>query len=97
MWVREGKRESAGSSRICSGSKRRHGEERASAGWGAAAQVLGRHVARGKAARGQQELGTWPVRAVGSGREETRGGGLEVDEGGLSCNFPNVQGLHCKT
>jgi hypothetical protein len=22
--------------------------------------------------------------------------GLEVDEGGLSCNFPKVQGLHCK-
>jgi hypothetical protein len=32
----------------------------------------------------------------GSGREENRAGGLEVDEGGLSCKFPKVQGLHCK-
>jgi hypothetical protein len=71
-------------------------EGRASAGWGAAAQVLGRHMARGKAARGQQVLGTWPARAAGSGREENRGGGLEVDEGGLNCKFPKVQGLHCK-
>jgi hypothetical protein len=65
-------------------------EGRASAGWGAAVRVLGRHVAQRRAARGQQVLGTWPARAAGSGREENRGGGLGVDEGGLSCNFPKV-------
>jgi hypothetical protein len=37
---------------------------------------------------------TWPARAAGSGRE-ANGGGLEVDEGGLSCKLPKVQGLHC--
>jgi hypothetical protein len=30
------------------------------------------------------------------GREQSRGAGLEVDEGGLICYFPKVQGLHCK-
>jgi hypothetical protein len=45
-------------------------EERASAGWGAAARVLGRHVAQREAARGQLVLGTWPARAAGHRREQ---------------------------
>jgi hypothetical protein len=32
----------------------------------------------------------------GVGREKIERGGLEVDKGGPSCNFPKVQGLHCK-
>jgi hypothetical protein len=72
------------------------GREGSSTGWGAAARVLGRHVAPRRATRGRLVLGTWPVKAAGSGREENRGGGLEVDEGGLSCKFPKLQGLHCK-
>jgi hypothetical protein len=45
-------------------------DECASAGWGAAARVLGRHVAQRKAARGQLVLGTWPARAAGHGQRE---------------------------
>jgi hypothetical protein len=47
-------------------------EERASAGWGAVARVLGRHVAQREAVRGQLVLGTWPARAAGLGREKNR-------------------------
>jgi hypothetical protein len=46
--------------------------ERSSAGREAAGGVQERHVARREAARGQLELGTWPVRAAGSGREQNR-------------------------
>jgi hypothetical protein len=108
MQMRERKRECVGSSRMCSGSRRRHGhesrsgehggarggsgdggatwrgEERASARWEAAAQGLGRHVVRGKVARGRRLRSTWPVRAVGSDASRNRGEGLEVeDEGGF--------------
>jgi hypothetical protein len=44
--------------------------EGSSAGWRAAARWLGRHVAQREAARGQQVLGTWPVRAAGVGQRE---------------------------
>jgi hypothetical protein len=37
---------------------------------------------RGERRGGQLVLGTWPARAAGHGREQSRGGGLEVDEGG---------------
>jgi hypothetical protein len=49
-------------------------EERASARWGAAARVLGRHVAQRKAAREQQVLGAWPARAAGHrcGQKQSR-------------------------
>jgi hypothetical protein len=50
-------------------------EERASAGWGAATRVLGRHVAQGKAARWQLVLGTWPARATGVGQRGKQGKG----------------------
>jgi hypothetical protein len=70
--------------------------ERASAGWGAAGAVLERHVARREAARGSWGLGTWPAKAAGAAQRETERGGLEVDEEGLICNSPKVQGLHCK-
>jgi hypothetical protein len=49
----------------------------------AAARVLGRHVARGKAAWGRPVRGTWPARAVGRRAEKTESRGLEVDEGDL--------------
>jgi hypothetical protein len=67
---------------------------RASARSGRRWQGRGGHVAwlraalgRGCTAHGRQEQ----RRCVG---QRNRGGG-EVDEGGLSCNFPKVQGLHC--
>jgi hypothetical protein len=66
------------------------GREGSSTGWRAAARVLGRHVAQREEARGQQVLSTWPARAAGSGAEKIERGGLEVDEGGLSCKFPKV-------
>jgi hypothetical protein len=47
------------------------GEEMASMGWGSAAQTLGRHVARGKAARRRRVRSTRPARVVGRRREET--------------------------
>jgi hypothetical protein len=90
-WHARGMRGSSGS-----GGATWSGREGSSAGWGAAARVLGRHVAPRRAARGWPVLGTWPVKAAGSSREENRGGGLEVDEGGLSCKFPKVQGLQYK-
>jgi hypothetical protein len=72
-------------------------EERASAGWGAASRVLGRHVAQREAAWAQLVLGTWPARAAGHGREQKqREEGAGGRRRGLSCNFPKVQGLHCK-
>jgi hypothetical protein len=58
-----------------SGSATWSGREGSSAGWGAAARVLGRHVAPRRAARGRPVLGTWPVNAAGVGRRENRGGG----------------------
>jgi hypothetical protein len=61
---------------------------------GSGGEVLGRHVARGKAARGRPVRGTWPARAGGGGRaEKTEERRLEVDEGGPVFNFPKVQGL----
>jgi hypothetical protein len=45
---------------------------------------------------GQLGSGTWPAKAAGAAQRETERGGLEVDEGGPSCNSPEVQGLHCK-
>jgi hypothetical protein len=63
-------------------------EERASARWEAAAQGLGRHVARGKAARGRQVRNTWPARAAGPDASTNRGGeGLEVEDKGGSVIF----------
>jgi hypothetical protein len=72
-------------------------EERASAGWGAAARVLGRHMVRREVARGQLVLSTWPARAAGHGREQKqREEGAGGRRRGLCCNFPKVQGLQCK-
>jgi hypothetical protein len=60
------------------------GRSRPARGREAAAQVLGRHVARGKAARGRRVRSTWPAKRRGRARAENRGGeGLEVDEGDL--------------
>ncbi|PUZ51102.1 hypothetical protein GQ55_6G148300 [Panicum hallii var. hallii] len=96
----ERKRESVGSSRTCLRPRRRHcgREQRGEAsavGW-VVGGVLEQHVVRRGATRGQQRLGTWPARAAGRRREKNRERGLEVDEGGPSCNFPKVQELHCK-
>ncbi|PUZ51036.1 hypothetical protein GQ55_6G133900 [Panicum hallii var. hallii] len=107
MHLCERKSESVGSSRTCSRSRRRHNrsgsggatwrsEERASVGWRVAARVLGRHVAQREAARGQQMLGTWPARAAGVGQRGETEQGAGGRRRGLSCNFPKVQGLHCK-
>jgi hypothetical protein len=49
----------------------------------AAARVLGRLVARLRAARGRPVRGTWPARAAGRRAEKQRSRGLEVDEGDL--------------
>jgi hypothetical protein len=40
-------------------------------GWGAAARVLGWHVARLRAARGRPVRGTWPAKRRGRARAET--------------------------
>jgi hypothetical protein len=75
-----------------------HGEARrgpARAGE-AAAWTQGRHVARGKAARGWWVRGTGPAKRRWCVGQRNKGGGVEVDEGGSVCNFPKVQGLHCK-
>jgi hypothetical protein len=79
------------------GRRRRDVEKRGEGQRGPGSSGLGAEAAHGakEGGAGQQELGIWPARAAGSGREENRGG-LEVDEGGLSWKFPNVQGLHCK-
>jgi hypothetical protein len=73
VWSRESRSWQSGGSRGGSGGGgvMWRGEERASTGWGAAAQVLGRHVVRGKAARGQRVRGTWPVKRRGRARAET--------------------------
>ncbi|PVH34923.1 hypothetical protein PAHAL_7G065700 [Panicum hallii] len=79
---------------------RRHNVEKqgeASAGLEAASGVQERHVARRKAARGQLGLRKWSARVAGSRARAKQGRGLEVDEGGPSCNFPKVQGPHYKT
>jgi hypothetical protein len=76
--VRESKRECVGSSRMCSGSRRRHG--RAGAGAGKPAGVVVARAAaarRGEAGKGQREAG----KAVGKAQKgtwhglERRGGG----------------------
>jgi hypothetical protein len=40
---------------------------------------------------GAQHMASEAARCVGQ-----RNGGVDVDEGGSVCNFPKVQGLHCK-
>jgi hypothetical protein len=95
-----------GSSKTCSRSRRRHGRVAAAAGNRREAWRLGATAARrGEAGRGPARGGerrhgcwggTWPVRAAGVGHKENRERGLEVEEGGLICYFPKVQGLHCK-
>jgi hypothetical protein len=55
----------------------------------------GGHVARCSAARRRRGRCTWPTRAAAARRAENRGGRGKVDEGGLNCNFPETQGLHC--
>jgi hypothetical protein len=57
------------------------GEEKASVGWGSAAQTLGQHVARLRAVRGRPVRGTWPTKRRGVGRrerEEKRGWRLKT-------------------
>jgi hypothetical protein len=55
-------------------------------------------AARGakKGAWGSWGSGTWPAKAEAAAHRETERGGLEVDEEGLICNSPKVQGLYCK-
>jgi hypothetical protein len=89
MQARDGKSEFVMSSRTCFRSRRRHGragatagkpaarvekQGDASAGREAAGGVQERHVAQREAAWEQLELGTWPARAAGSGREKTERG-----------------------
>jgi hypothetical protein len=88
----------AGGGHGSSGRRRRDVEKQGGVQRGVGSRGRGAGAARGaeKGGAGKQELGTWPVRAAGSGREENRAGGLDVDEGRPSCNFPKVQELHCK-
>jgi hypothetical protein len=66
--------------------------------------------ARGREGGGKAGVGTWlgAVRRGGGGGaahgrqerrrrigQQNRGEGGKVDEGGLNCNFPETQGLHC--
>jgi hypothetical protein len=71
----------------------RHGgvQRRVGSGGAGAGAARGTEGGGAGAANAQHMAG----KAVGQHREENRGGGLEVDEGGLSCNFPKVQGLLC--
>jgi hypothetical protein len=88
----------AGGGRGSSGRRWRDVEERGEGQRGSGSGGRVAEAARGakEGGTGQQELGTWPARAAGSGREKKERGGLEVDEGGPSCIFPKMQGLHCK-
>jgi hypothetical protein len=76
---------------------RRDVEKRGEGQRGVGSGGTGAGAARGamKGGAGRLVCGTWPMRAAGSGAEKQRRG-LEVDEGGSVCNFPKVQGLHCK-
>jgi hypothetical protein len=78
MQTRESKRECVGSSRMCSGSRRRRGHARAGAGKPAGV-VAARAAAaqRGEAGKGQREAG----KAAGKAQEGTLHG-LERREGG---------------
>jgi hypothetical protein len=84
----------AGGSRGVSGGRGAtwRGEDRASARWEAAAQVLGWHVARGKAAWGRQVRGTWPARAAGVGRREIEEEGTQGRRRGICLQFPKNAG-----
>jgi hypothetical protein len=57
-----------------SGATWRGGNKRAQ-GRGAAARVLGWHVAQLRAARGRWMHGTWPARAAGAAQRRNRGAG----------------------
>jgi hypothetical protein len=72
------------------------GRSRPAQGREGGGQGVGGHVAQLRAARGQWVHGTWPAKRRWCVRQRNRGGGVEVDEGGSVCNFPKVQGLHCK-
>jgi hypothetical protein len=47
---------------------------------------------------GQQVRGTWPAKAAGfTGASRSRaGGGAGGCRQGPTCDFPKIQGLHCK-
>jgi hypothetical protein len=53
-------------------------------------------VARLRAARGRPVRGTWPARAAGRRAERKQSGEAGGRRRGFNCNFPKVQGLHCK-
>jgi hypothetical protein len=54
--------------------------------------VLGRHVARGKAARGRPVSGTWPARAAGVERRENREPRAGGRRRGICLQFPKRAG-----
>jgi hypothetical protein len=70
---------------------------------GARQHKVGRAAAGQGRARGRAQSGAGAARAAAHGRlvrrqrraQRNRGGGGEVDEGGLDCNFQKVQGPYC--
>jgi hypothetical protein len=74
-------------------------EQRGEGQRGVGSGGAGAGAARGAEGSGAGAVGARHMAGEGGGsraRAETKRGGLEVDEGGPSCNFPKVQGLHCK-
>jgi hypothetical protein len=72
------------------------GRERLARGLEGGWQGAGGHVAWLRAARGRPVRGTWPARVAGCRAERKQSRGAGGRRRGLSCNFPKVQGLHCK-
>jgi hypothetical protein len=66
------------------------GRSRPARGREAAARVLGRHVARLRAARGRRVHCTWPAKRRGVGRRETEEEGAGGRRRGLKCESPKV-------
>jgi hypothetical protein len=77
----------------------RRGAARRGPAPGVGSGVAGAGAARGAEGSGAGAAGAWHMARKGDGsraRAETERGGLEVDNGGPSCNCLKVQGLHCK-
>jgi hypothetical protein len=81
----------------------RHGPRRcnveeagmASAGSGKASVGQGKACGRAQSGAGAAGATHMAGQCGGSGAQRNRGGGGEVDEGGLDCNFQKGQGPHC--
>jgi hypothetical protein len=78
---------------------RRNVEQRGEGQHGVGSGGAGARAARGAEESGAGAAGSRHMAGEGGGsraERKTERGGLEVDEEGLMCDFPKVQGLHCK-